>query len=69
MKIIDPKKQKHKVNRLIKEGKFQNIKVNDHEQLMRTFHGLQMKNPNAFFELSEFYLIYFDGNKLTAYSI
>lgn len=69
MKIFDPKKQKNKVKRLIKDGKFQNIKVNDHAQLMITFHGLQSTNPKAYFELSDYYLLYFDGDKLTAYSI
>lgn len=63
-----PGNTKHKVNRLIASGKFTNHKVTK-DQLKHTYHALQQKDPDAYYELSDYYLIYFNGKTLVTYSI
>lgn len=63
-----PSTTRHRVNRLIAEGKFTDNKVKK-EQLKIIYRALHEKDPKGYYEITDYYVLYYDGHKLTTYSV
>lgn len=68
-KTIMPKNPKAAVDSLIARGKFTQIKVESKANLTLTYKALKQKYPDAYFEKTDRYLIFYNEHKLTAYYI
>lgn len=66
-KNVMPKNPKQRVDTLISRGKFTEIDVHDKGELKITMRALQQRDPDGYYEITENYLIYLNGNKLVAY--
>lgn len=68
-KTLMPKNPKAAVDTLIARGNFTQIKVESKANLTLTYKALKQKYPDAYFEKTDRYLIFYNEHKLTAYYI